>query len=331
MTKRGMFSPETVALRRSLVMVMLVAAGGTLGYIHTEGWGVWDALFFTLVTITTVGYSDQGLSERGQQFTVLVMLVGIGTLTYAAGQIIHAVMRAQYDRRRRMERHLKLVRDHFLICGLGQIGMVVAQCLEERGMPFVVVDTDPAHIENAMDRGWLGVKGSGTDEAVLTQAGLFRARGIVVLTGSDTENIVVALTARQLRDDVDIIARVERSDSVAKMRHAGASRVISPGRVGAERIADALTRPTLVAMLDPPGEETCPLRLGEVPIERGSGLAGAQLKTWGMAHPAVSVVGIRTPEGTRTRPRSDERLREGDVLLVAGTRADLEALVSAAA
>lgn len=320
---------QTGPLRRAMRMVGLVLILGTLGYMWTEGWSVWQSFFFTLVTITTVGYGDDGLSEAGERFTVLMMVAGIGTLTYAAGQAVNSLVRYQLDRRRQMERTIKQLKEHFIICGLGQIGWSVCEALEREDEPFVVIDADERRVEEAHEHGWIAIEGSGTNETTLVQAGVIRARALAVLTSSDTENIVVTLTARQIHPELDIISRADKAGSVSKMEHAGATRIISPTRVGGQRIADALVRPTVSAILDPLAKNATGFSLSELNIRPGCSMDGVELRTWGSSHRGVLIVAIRGEDGeVRPHPPADQKLVAGDTLIVAGPTGDIDALCS---
>ncbi len=227
-------------LRRALLMAILVVASGTLGFMLTEGWSVWDAFFLTIITITTVGYGDYGMSPGGEALAVGLMLGGIGVITYSLSQLLQATIELTLNSERKMSLLIDRLNDHVIVCGLGRIGRIVCRELAQRNIPFVVIETDEALVDEALECGWIAVKADATEDETLLRCGIERASTVVCAVSQDNVNIVTTLTARDLCPEIKIISRADSPDTVRKIQRAGATEVISPIMVGAQRIADTL-------------------------------------------------------------------------------------------
>ncbi|MFG0285834.1 MAG: potassium channel family protein [Phycisphaerales bacterium JB039] len=305
-------------ITRPILAVVFVLAVGTLGYEHIEGWSIQRSFFFTIISLSTVGYGDYGLSRDGQIFTTFLLLGGIGIMTYSVGQIVQIAVERQMDKERKMRRTIEHMSEHYIICGLGRLGRAVCQRLAGEDIPFVGVDVDDDVVTEMIEQGLPALAGDATSDDFLRQAGIERARGLVCVSGSDTDNIVMTLSARAMRPDLEIISRAEHEDSVRKLERAGATRVISPVRSSGARIVDTILRPHLTDFLERAclGEQD--LELAEITIQPGSTLDGSTTGQYGSAHPELVFVAMRTGGQTCVRPASDRPLAPGDVLLVAG-------------
>lgn len=319
----GSVSPA-VRITRALGVLVAVVLIGTLGFTIIEGWDVWRALFFTLITITTVGYSADGLTTAGERFTTFLLIGGIGTAGYAFGAVIQTAVDSQLAWRRRMQKKIDKLRDHHIICGFGNIGRVVGEQLAAASLPFVIIESNDKIYEDAVDRGYLAVQGGATEDENLVLAGIERAAGIVCAVNADSDNIVIALGAREMRPDIRIIARVEDEGSTRKIRRAGASQVISPSRTGALDIADTIIHPHTSEFLHS-AEDANRFELGDVVIAPESAIAGRSIRELGGGDlDEIVFVAIKRLGGaTRIRPGGDTRLQGGDVLIVAGKPANL--------
>ena len=312
---------------RALLAIVGVILFGTVGLMWIEGWDFWRSIFFTLITITTVGYSDYGLTESGERFTAILLLGGIGVATYSVGQFIQAFIDRQLGREQKTMRQIGHLKDHYIICGLGRIGTAVCQQLARENVPLVAVDHRDEAVEAATRAGHIAIAGDATDDETLERLGIARAQGIACLTDSDTVNIVITLSARELSPDISIISRAEDDDSVRKIRRAGATRIISPLRAGGLRIADTILKPHLADLLDRSHDSDTSIELAEITVESSSGLDGASIRDFGVRHPSLVFVAVKPVGGSPVlRPRVDRSLRSGDVLIVAGDTDSLAAL-----
>lgn len=295
------------------MLVALVVCAGTLGYMLVEGWSAWDSFYFTLVTITTVGYGDYGITGAGERLSVVLMLTGIGCLGYTAAQVVQTSIELSLNTERRMFDQIERVRDHVIVCGLGRIGRIVCRELSQADVAFVVIEREDELIEEAREAGWLVIRGDMTEDRTLEQAGLARARSLVCAASSDNINIVTTLTARDLCPQIRIISRADCPSAVRKIQRAGASDVISPIWVGARRISDVLLGdgPRLSA----PGEVVT----RELIVKPDSRLVGRRVRDAGVEHPAIAFVRVQSPDGAAvSHPIGEYRFGVGDTLTIAG-------------
>ena len=324
-------------MRPTLVLLAIVVVAGTAGYVAIERWSVWDALYMTVTTVATVGYREvHPLSRTGQAFTLVLIIVGVSTALYAFSAIAAVVVEGgwpKYLERWRYVRMINHLKDHYVICGYGRIGSIVASEFKRQNTPFVIVDRDAGKVAEANRRGHLAVEGDASREDTLKQLGIDRARGLVAAVGTDAENVYAVLTARVLKPDLFIIARAEGEESMSKLKKAGADRVISPYRIGAVQIAQTALRPAVVDFVEiATSSENLELSLEEIHIENTSPLAGRpQSEITQRDKINVVVVGIQHSRGTMEfNPVPSTILHEGDHLIVLGGSETLKELERAA-
>jgi voltage-gated potassium channel len=313
----------------ALSFFALLILGGSLGYHLIEGWPLADSFYMTVITLSTVGYGEvHDLSAAGKLFTTLIIFVGVGTLAYTAGRFTETVLERGLLRGRRKRMELKRLRDHVLICGFGRMGAVVCHELQTRGIPFVVVEKDPAVLEQLEALEYRLVAGDATDDDALVRGGVHRARAVAAALPHDADNLFVTLTARSLNPDITVIARSSHPKNDTKMIAAGAARVLNPFLSGGRLMARQLVHPSVTEFIEGitgPGSQ---LGLEELQIPEGSPLDGVPLRNTPIRKEAdVIVVGVRGQDGlVRFNPSPDLVLRAGEVLIVLGTRENLRAL-----
>jgi voltage-gated potassium channel len=323
-------------LRRSSILLTGVMIAGTAGIHWIEGWSVWHSFFFTLITLTTVGYTEYGLSEAGERFAAVIMLGGIATASYCLAQIVEFfTVRAMHPERKTMQQ-IRRLSGHHIVCGAGSMGQRVIERLEAQGAVAVAIDPDPAIVERLRDRGLIVLRGDATSDSVLRDAGIGKAGSLAAVTSSDAVNAMICLTAHALAPDVSIVARSGERASETKLRRAGASAVISPTIYGGDGIAEFMARPDVARiMFGDHATETAvsnPMRIVEIRIEAGDPAAGGTLGAFAEAHPTLTVVACRAEQGAFEMKPGDEReIRVGDSVMVAGMVADLGSLARAAA
>jgi len=234
-----------------LVGVVLV---GTVGYVALEGWTWFDAFFMTITTITTVGGGEpQPLNLAGKWWTVFVVLVGFGALTWTLLGLIAYAIEGRLGTalgQRRMRALVSKMDGHFILCGYGRVGREISRQFTGERIKFVIVDINPDSLKQAADEGHAVISGDASDVETLKGAGVERARGLVASVDSDATNIYVTLSARVLNPNLFIVARANRGDAEPKLRLAGANRVISPYTIGGRRMASLAMRPTAVEFVD---------------------------------------------------------------------------------
>ena len=318
----------------ALLLVLVVIVAGTIGYV-VLGFGVLDAIFQTVTTITTVGFREvRPLHTAGKIFTIVLILAGVGTALYAFAVIIETLVEGHLRRdieRRRMERSIARMTGHTIVCGWGRVGRAVADYLAGQGIDVVVVDHDPERVAGIRHA---AIVGDVTDDEVLRTAGLMRAKALVTAINTDAENVYVTLSARALRPDLVIVARARTEESEPKLLRAGATRVVNPQRIGGHRIAAAAAQPNVVEFLDVVMHDgSLEFRLEEVSIGAGSRLAGQTLREADLGTTTGALVlALRNPDGAfLANPPIQTAVQTGSVLIAIGTQGQLSALRRAAA
>lgn len=319
--------------RLAVLLLAGVLAGGTVGYMVVEGWSAWDAFYMTVTTVATVGFREvHPLSLGGQVFTILLIFCGVGTAFYTVTLLATIIVEGGLHRRfekRRVVRMLEHITDHFILCGYGRIGSIIAGELHQQGVPLVVIERDPDRVRQAIERGWLALEADASREEVLAHAGIHRARGLIAAVGTDAENVFTVLTARVMRPDLFIIARVESDDAEHKLRRAGADRVISPYQIGATHMVQTALRPAVVDFVQlATSSERLDLSMEQVHIKDDSALANRSIVDAGIRQKfGVIIVGIKRAGGTMEfNPAPEAIMRAGDELVVLGTTESVKAL-----
>jgi voltage-gated potassium channel len=314
-------------------LLLLVIAGGTAGYELIEGWSAWDALYMTVITVTTVGYREvHPLSRVGEGFTIVLLIGGVGTALYTFTLLATLVVEGGLHLRmeqRRTRRMIDDLEDHFIICGFGRIGSVVADEFRREGTPFVIVERDPERVHEVIAAGMLAVEADASREEVLRRLGIERARGLIAAVGTDAENVYAILTARVLAPNLFIVARAETDDAERKLLRAGASRVLSPYHIGAVQMAQTALRPAVVDFVQlATSSGNLELAMEQIKIAPGSELADRSLVEANLRQRfSVIVVGIQRGGGLMEfNPSADALMRPGDDLVVLGRPASLKEL-----
>src|SRR3954452_23767526 len=308
-----MQSTHDVYRRLALLGVALcvLIAGGTVAYSLAEHEQLWDSFIWAADTIATTGAIRPPGDTAGEIVKVVLTLLGVGTLFYALVALTELVVTGELGTilsERRARRMTERLRDHYIICGFGRVGRQVARDLRAAGAPYIVVDEDPANREAAYAPGVRFITARPSDDEALRDAGIARARAIVACVDSDAENIFIALTARELRPDIAIVARASREENENKLRRAGADRVISPYKASGTEMARLALHPNVSGTMDVAAE----YRLEEITVQDGS--SGAEC-TVGDVRGGAFIVGIRHADGSfRPQPAGDSLLREGDVV-----------------
>jgi voltage-gated potassium channel len=333
----GRVLPWWAGWRLVAILICAVTVVGTLGYVVIEGWTPWDAFYMTAITITTVGYREvHPLSRAGEAFTVAILVSGVGSFFYAFTLFMALLAEGQLVERfaeRRRTRMLDDLREHFILCGFGRMGEIIARELARRNVPFVVIERSPERMQLAMDQGFVAVEADASSEDVLRRVRIDRARGLIAAVSTDAENVYAVLSARLLRPDLFIIGRAETEDAHTKLRRAGADRVISPYHIGGLTLAQTALRPAVVDFVQlATSSENLDLNLEQVRIEAGSPLDGRTLVDAGLRQKyGVIVVGIRRANGTMDfNPPPEASMHAGDDLVVLGRAGSLRELESTA-
>jgi len=307
---------------------------GTSGYHWLEGMSIVDALYMTVITISTVGFGEvRALSPTGRMFTITLILGGGGLAAFSVTVAVDFIMSGQwrvYWNTRRRFRMLSELSEHVIVCGFGRVGRHVAEELAADHVPFIVIDTDEDRVAHAQKRGYLTIIGNAANETLLQKVGIERARAMVAAVDSDAENVFITLTARSLNPNIYIIARANYEDSEPKLISAGANRTMMPYHISGKRIVTMLVRPSVADFLDEVvhagGLE---LFLEEVHVQPGSALAGKTISEAQVRNQiGVTVLACRTQAGEfDTRIGPETTLQPGGLLIVLGTREQLRDMI----
>ncbi len=315
-----------------LVPIFLLIAG-TVGYHIIEDWSYFDALYMTVITLTTVGFSEvHPLSPGGRVFTMLLALGGIFTLFYVATETIRFMVSGEIRDimgRQQMERSLAQLHHHLIVCGYGRMGRLVCQEFSAMKIPFVIIELKAELLEDFQVPHGIPLHGDATSDDVLKKAGIERARGLVTVAASDADNLYITMSARLLNERLFIVARAEETGSEQKLLRAGANRVVSPYQIGGRRVAHAVLRPTVVDFLElATMTEHYALQIEETRITPRSSLAGATLKDSRLRQEmGVIIVAIKKPTGQMLfNPSHDTTLQAEDILIAIGDREQLDRL-----
>ncbi len=316
-------------LAYAVVLLLLLMTGGTIGLMQTEGMSFDDALYMTVITLSTVGFGEVAPLHGGGRIVVgLMILCGLGLIGYVSvtigGIVIEGRLR-RYLGGRFMRKELKRLKGHYIICGFGRMGQIVADELLSEGEPHVIVTDDPEAVETLRLQERLAVHGDATEDEVLLKAGVTRAKGLVASVSSDVANLYITLTARELartdNPDLYILARSAEDKAIPKLRHAGANRVVSPYHIGGTRLAMALLRPNVFDYLEVLSRSgDMELSIEELEIEDGSPLADKALRDTPIRRDyGLIVIGLLHHAGEMIfNPGPDQVLAVEDRLIILG-------------
>ena len=318
---------------RTIGLLLLVVMGiGTAGFHYIEGWPWFDGFYMVVTTFTTIGYQEvHPLSHAARIFNVFVILSGVSLVLLGVGALSQALLEFELQSffgRRRMERDIARLTDHFIICGMGRVGRSVARELSRKPAQFIMIEHAEAKRQKFAAENWLVLAGDATQEQTLREAQIERARGLIAATTTDATNLYIVLTARGLNPRLKIIARASEDTAEKHLLTAGADSVVSPYSFAGQRIAQSLLRPHVVSFLDTATTHLgMDLEIGEVHITPGSTFAGKTLESSRIRQErGVIVLAIKRRDAMRFNPAPDERIEPDDCLIAMGEPAQLRQL-----
>lgn len=317
-------------LRTSIMLLFCTVLFGTLSYHFIEGMSFFDSFYMTIITISTVGFSEiKPLSVYGRTVTVLLISTGIMIGAYTIGNLLRFFIEGEMSKtfgRKKVEKQIAKMKDHYIICGYGRIGGLICRELRSQGVDFVVIENDPQAIAQLESEKFLFIPMDATSDEALQKAGIAHARGIVPAVQSDADNVYITLTAKGIRPDIFILSRASSEKAEQKLKSAGATRVVMPYLIGGKRMAQVLIRPNVVDFVDIAlMDKHLGLVMEEARIREDSPLVGKTLveselrKDFG-----VIIVAIRKSSGEmRFNPTSGEKLDADDIIVVLGKKEDM--------
>ena len=314
-----------------LAFLGMVLVFGTAGYV-LQGWSFSDAAYMVAITISTVGFTEVRPLSTGmlRGHTVLVILFGYVAAGYVLAGLLAFFTEEELRKllgHQRVRRQIESLNGHIIVAGMGRMGTLVCGELDESGHPFVLIDRDDDRIPDLQRRGWLYVIGDASEEKVLLDAGLRRARALVTALPSDAENVFITLTARELAPGVQIIARAEQPTTQKKLRQAGADHVVLPATIGAQRIASILTNPSVVKFTELVTHRSgLAIEMADVEVRAGGSFAAKSLRELDIGRrTGVMVIAVKRGDGqVEFPPSGNEPLAPGDSIVVLGRPSNLE-------
>jgi voltage-gated potassium channel len=317
----------------SLAVLTLV---GMTGFHFIEGWPWFDGFYMLVTTFTTIGYQEtHPLSHAGRVFNVALILVGVSLVFLGIGSLTQALLEFElrdFFGRRKMEREIERLKDHYIICGAGRVGRSAARELARKPMTFVIIEQNESKAARYTGE-WLLMVGDATQEQTLRQAHIERARGLVAATTTDAANLYIVLTARGLNPRLKIIARASEDDAEKHLLTAGADSVVSPYHFAGQRIAQCFLRPHVVSFLDAATTHLgIDLEIEEIQVREGSVFSGKTIESSRIRQElGVIILAIKREQGMHFNPAPEDRIEVGDYLIAMGEPSQLRQLAEMAA
>ncbi len=321
---------RTKILIISVVLFFSLLALGAAGYMVIEGWPFMDALYMTVITLATVGYGEvHKISTAGRIFTVLLIFMGVGFFLYVVGNAVQFLVEGRIRHvlgRRILDKQIKQLKDHFIVCGYGRMGRALCGYLIQKYLNVIVIEKSTKRVPVMDEDGILYLVGEAADEAILIKAGIKNARGVISVLGSDADNVFMVLIAKGLNPELFVMARANQNVTEKTLYTAGADKVVSPYALGARRMAHAILRPTVIHFLELAfADESTNIHVEEFPVSASSRLVNVPLQESGLRQDLnLIIISIRKADGAmRFNPKASYRFEDGDTVIAVGQDKDL--------
>ena len=320
------------AIRGTAILVLILITG-TFGYMIIEGWHFFEAFYMTVITVTTVGYGEiKTVSDIGRLFTVAIIFLGMGVMAYTLGMVAQTMVEFRISAilgRKKFGRKLKLMKNHYIICGYGRLGAIIVSELKNHNIPLVVIDNAPGVRETLVDLDITFIIDDATNEDILLEAGIEKAKGLVAVVLSDADNLFITMSARGLNRDLFILARADKEQTQKKLLRAGANRVVLPYLIGGLKMAHTIIKPVVTDFLElTMHDKNIELQLEELPVGEHSKLNGVTLVNSGIRKDMnVIILAVGKKDGTMSfNPSFATLIEAGETLIALGPRTDLDRL-----
>jgi len=314
------------------IAIFAIIVIGTVGYLIIERWSFIDSIYQTITTLSTVGFQEvHPLSTAGRIFTMVLILIGTGTMLYAATAVVQYLLEGNLGNilgRRRMKTEIAKLKGHTILCGYGKVGKEVAHVFKDEKTPFVIIEQDEKACAKATGDGFLCVNMNAANDEALKEAGILNAKALVAALGSDADNLYVTLSAKSIRPDIFVVARIDNEESEGKLKRAGADRTMSPYGIGGRRLAMMTLKPLVVDFIDTTMDrEGHEFKLENVKVTSGSTMEGISVKEGIRRINGGHILAIKKKSGHLiTNPSHETLLEPGDELVLMGTRDQLNGI-----
>jgi voltage-gated potassium channel len=323
---------ERIKLGVSIIVIIVLSA--TFGLMYVEHWDFFTALYVVVITISTVGYGDITPSTfEGKVLTLIYIICGAGAMAYTFASIASFIIEGQFKkilRLRKMQNKLNRVNNHYIICGFGKIGKIVAKRFDKAGVPFVVIDMDEKALMNEIDsfKNLMYIVGDATSDDVLHRAGVKRAKGLIAVVNSDAENLFITLSAKEFNPNIYVVAKAEKDATIDKLLKAGADRAVSPYSIGGMRIAEMSLRPEILDFVSTLMDSTQDMEIGRFTVSPQSNVVGKTLHDSNIRQiTGATILAIKKKNDSAiVNPSPDIVLDSEDVIYAFGTKKQLEEL-----
>ena len=318
--------------KRLLFYFSAVIITGSMGfYVLEENWTILESVYMTIITLSTVGFGEtHPLSDFGKIWAIGVILFGVSGVAYMFSEFSEELFRMDFYRRNKMERKIRKLKNHYIICGYGRMGAVIAGELEEKDLSFVVIDNNPEEIKNIEEKEFLCIEGDATLESTLLAAGVERAKGIVVALNTDPDNLFVSMSVRSLNNDVFLVSRCSANDTASKLKRVGVDKIVNPYIAGGHRMSELLISPQLEDSVSISASMDTGIDFGidEIKISELSQYDGVAIgKSKLQDEFGLLIVGVTDKEGnTLVNPGPGHVLHRDQTIMVIGTKENLKGL-----
>lgn len=320
-------------LKLCILLLLLIIMLGVVGYMTIEDWNFLDALYMSVTTFTTVGYGEvHKVSNFGRIFTIFFIIIGVMYFLYIAGVIVQFMVEGQIRTilgRRSLDKKIERLKNHYIVCGYGRIGRILCKMLKQKPVDLVVIEKEEALIPSMDEDKILYISGDAADETNLLRAGIQRAKGLVTALATDTDNVFLVLTARQLNSKLYIMARASHGELKSKLMAAGANRVESPYDMGAVSMSQRILRPTVTNFLDLAlAYKREGIQMEEIPVAPSSNLVNVMLKDSGIRQKFnLIIIAIKKSDDSMLfNPSFEAVIESGDTVIAVGQEENLKKL-----
>ncbi len=320
-------------LKYCILLLILVIFLGVGGYMSIEGWNFLDALYMAVTTLTTVGYSEvHEVSDPGRIFTIFFIIIGVVYFLYMAGAVVQFMVEGQIRTilgRRSLDKKIDRLKNHYIVCGYGRIGKTLCTMLKKKAVDLVVIEKDKDLIPVMVENKIFYISGDAGDETNLIKAGIRHAKGLIAVLATDTDNVFLVLTARQLNPDIYIMANASHNESKPKLIAAGANRVELPYDMGAVSMAQRIIRPTVTNFLNLAfAQKRKDIQMEEIPVSPSSGLVNVMLKDSGIRQRFnLIIIAIKKSDDSMLfNPSFEAVIESGDTVIAVGEEENLKNL-----